>query len=115
MPNNLAPVSMVWALILFLIMHTLLVTADGNPIGDKGPPIYCKSELYGTPVIDDCKEAMKWIPYVSLPRGRWDRNEATTFRLFAEPQYLKPPWKALANPFAPLAIEQLPKIWKHSM
>ena len=114
--NNPVPMlSIVWALICLLTFHSPLVTAYTYDL-------YCNKELYGTPNVDDCKEATEWIPvcYISYtitlgtclktcipyPKekrwleivkwihesiGRFDRNNATISRKFAEPQYLKPP------------------------
>lgn len=110
--DNFLSLSMAWALLCFLLPHSPLVSADDRNLTDHKPPVYCKIDLFGTPNIDDCKAAMGQIPYFAQPKGRRDINDATTFRQFAEPQYLKPPFKAVMNPFAPLAIEQLPKIWK---
>lgn len=67
--------------------------------------------MYGTPNIQDCYEAMFWIPYINTP-GR-DSPEAKAFRIFAEPQFQTLPFSAVKNQYAPNAIVQLPKIWKH--
>ena len=71
----------------------------------------CSKDLYGTPNIQDCYEAMFWIPYINPP-GRYS-PDAQAFRIFAEPQFQSPPFGAVQNPYAPKAIVQLPKIWKH--
>ncbi len=104
--------SVIWASICILLAHSPIVTVDEDQLG-AGPWLCCKSEPYGTPVVDDCREAMQWIPFFDLPRG-CALSEATAFRRFVEPQFMKPPFSQI-NPFAPLAIVQLPKIWKHSM
>ena len=54
---------------------------------------------------------MVWIPYMNPP-GR-DSPEANAFRIFADPEFQSPPFGAVPNPYAPKAIVQLPKIWKH--
>lgn len=99
-----------------MIVYSPLVTAEGDQTGGLGipPPPTCDKNVYGTPNIEDCKTAMLWIPYLEQPRGR-RQNEATVFRTFAEPQFLKPPFTLVRNEWAPRAIVQLPKIWKHSM
>lgn len=100
-----------WALIL----HEYLVVASPASIT-------CDRKLYGTPNIDDCFEAMDAIPYFNDPRGYSDNNEATALRTFVEPQSLKPAFSAVTNSNrkqrnagAPLALVQLPKIWRSSM
>ena len=54
---------------------------------------------------------MFWIPYMNPPAR--DSPDANADRLFAEPQFQTPPFGAVKNPYAPNAIVQLPKIWKH--
>ena len=76
--------------------------------------IFCSGDLFGQPVANDCKEAMKWIPYFMSPSGG-AKNPATALRLFVEPQFMDLPFSPVSNPYSPLAIVQLPKIWKHSM
>ena len=75
--------------------------------------ILCDKDLYGTPNMQDCYEAMFWIPYINPPAR--DSPEAKAFRIFAEPQFQSPPFGAVKNPYAPNAIVQLPKIWKHGV
>ena len=43
-----------------------------------------------------------------------ERGEAAEPRLFAEPQYMQPPFSGVYNVYRPNAIVLLPKIWKHS-
>ena len=71
----------------------------------------CSASVYGTPDVQDCIQALSWIPYAqespSDPRSQ-------QIRIFAEPQYLRTPFGALNNGYRPHAIVQLPKTWKHS-
>lgn len=116
MLNHYISTSIVWTFIFFTTVNISLVIAEGNQTADLGapPPPICDKAQYGTPNIEDCKTAMSWIPYFDQPAGR-HQNEATAFRTFAEPQFLKPPFSPVRNEWAPRAIVQLPKIWKHSM
>lgn len=99
-----------------MIMRIPLVLADANQTAGLDAPRrpICDETIYGKPNVEDCQTAMSWIPYFEQPRGR-QQNEATAFRTFAEPQFLKPPFSPVRNEWAPRAIVQLPKIWKHSM
>lgn len=108
--------SMLWTLIGLMIMRIPLVLADANQTAGLDAPRrpICDETIYGKPNVEDCQTAMSWIPYFEQPRGR-QQNEATAFRSFAEPQFLKPPFSPVRNEWAPRAIVQLPKIWKHSM
>lgn len=45
------------------------------------------------------------------PRTSFD---AGRFQLYAEPQYLRPPFGAVNNRYRPNPINQLPKIWRYS-
>ncbi|KAM0801620.1 hypothetical protein BDR22DRAFT_888510 [Usnea florida] len=54
---------------------------------------------------------MFWVPYINPPARV--SPDASAFRIFAEPQFQTPPFGAVKNPYAPHAIVQLPKIWKH--
>lgn len=65
------------------------------------------------PKLEDCYEAMFRIPYSNAPAK--DTPDAKALRVFAKPQYLSPPFKAVKNPYALKAIVQLPKCWKHGM
>ena len=73
--------------------------------------ISCDSSIYGDPIIQDCYEALYWIPSARL--GPSDPISQQP-RIFAEPQYLQTPFDGLNNVYSPHAIVQLPKIWKHS-
>ena len=89
-----------------LLSWTLLIVfaiATPNPL-PVGPP-HCDKDYYGSPKIEDCKQAIFWIPK-SGPN-------AVANHVFAEPQLLNPPFKAVKNPNAPRAIIQLPKIFKY--
>ena len=96
-----------WAfLCLFIVYKTLAIP---NPL-QVGPPL-CDKDLFGRPKLEDCYQAMFWIPFINPPGN--DSPDARAIRIFAEPQYLDPPFKAVKNPLSPKAIVQLPKIWKH--
>lgn len=104
------------ALIALTMIQSPLVNAQEDQTEGElgaGPTPLCDKNVYGTPNIEDCKTAMTWIPYIDLPRG-FKRNEATAFRTFAEPHFMTPPFSLVKNEWAPKAIQQLPKIWKHS-
>ena len=74
--------------------------------------LICNAEIYGTPNSQDCINAINEIPFALEP---YSNPYSQIPRLFAEPQYLEPPFDAVRNVFRPNAIIQLPKIWKHSM
>ena len=95
------------------ILHYPFVTAEAEQLAD-GLDNYCSGALFGYPNPNDCIEAMRWIPYFSSPGGS-TKDPATAIRQFVEPQFLDPPFSPVSNPYAPLAIVQMPKIWKHSM
>ena len=71
---------------------------------------FCEAGIYGTPNIQDCRQALTWIPYIQES----DSNQAAQPRIFAEPQYMLPPFNGVYNAHRPSAIVQVPKIWKHS-
>ena len=90
-----------WILLSNLLIHFAI--ASPNPL--QAEPPHCDKNFYGSPVIEDCLEAILWIP---------KRNpSADSMSTFAEPQLLIPPFKALKNSYAPKAIIQLPKIFKY--
>lgn len=72
---------------------------------------FCNGAIYGTPVAQDCLEALNWIPYA---RAAPSYPLAQQPHVFSEPQFLQPPFTGLDNPYRPSAIIQLPKIYKHS-
>ena len=94
-------------------MVFLIHYAATNPNPLQVDPPLCDKDLFGTPRVEDCYEAMFWIPYINKPAK--DTPDAKALRIFAEPQFLDPPFKAVKNPYAPKAIVQLPKIWKFRM
>lgn len=94
-------------LLSFLLVHSAI--ASPNPLQVEQP--LCDKNMFGKPNIQDCYQALFWIPYANAPAR--DSPDAKAKRLFAEPQYLDPPFKAVKNPYAPKAIVQLPKIWKY--
>ena len=96
-------------LLLAFLIHCAVT--GPNPL-QVDPPL-CDKGLFVTPKIQDCYQAMFWIPYINRPAK--DTPDASALRIFAEPQYLNPPFKAVKNPYAPKAIVQLPKIWKYGM
>lgn len=74
----------------------------------------CNGALYGVPKVQDCLQALDWMPYArfSPPSQHYFRSQQ--LQLFSEPQYSVPPFSSMRNTYAPNAIVQLPKIWKHS-
>ena len=91
------------------VFHVNSAIASPNSL-QVNPPL-CDKDLFGAPKLEDCYQAMFWIPYINQPAK--DSPDAKAFRVFAEPQFLNPPFSAVKNPYAPKAIVQLPKIWKH--
>lgn len=71
----------------------------------------CNSAIYGTPNIQHCYEALRWVPYIRMMPSF---PPAQQLRVFSEPQYLEPPFANLNNPYRPEGIIQLPKIYRHS-
>lgn len=71
----------------------------------------CSASVYGTPDLQDCIQALSWIPYAQKSPSDPGSQQ---IRVFAEPQYLRTPFGALNNGYRPHAIVQLPKPWKHS-
>ena len=70
----------------------------------------CNAGIYGIPDYYDCQQTFAWVSYMGLI----EPGEAAQPRLFAEPQYMGPPFSGVYNVYRPNAIVQLPKIWKHS-
>ena len=90
-----------WTLLYYLLIQFAIATP--NPL-QVGPP-HCDKEFYGSPKIEDCNQAIFWIPKKN--------PNADSSHIFAEPQLLSPPFNAVKNPYAPKAIIQLPKIFKY--
>ena len=93
----------------FFLIQSVIATP--NPLQEN--QLLCDKDRFGTPSAEDCYQAMFWVPYINQPAR--DSADAKAPRLFAEPQYLNPPFHAVKNAYAPKAIVQLPKIWKYSM
>ena len=89
-----------WTLLSNLLVQVAFATPNPLPLGPQ-----CDKDLYGSPKIEDCNEAIFWIPK--------NNPNANSMHIFAEPQLLNPPFKAVENIFAPKAIIQLPKIFKY--
>lgn len=70
----------------------------------------CNGVVYGSPKVDDCKQALLELPFAREPRS----YQARYPHIFVEPQFQKPQFLLVTNDFRPHAIVQLPKIWKHS-
>lgn len=83
----------------------------GNAIAAR---TQCNEAIYGVPNVQDCLQALDWIPYArfSPPSQYYFRSQQ--LQLFSEQQYSLPPFTTVRNTYAPNAIVQLPKIWKHS-
>ena len=109
MLQNLVLTFMRLASLWFFLIHSVIATP--NPF--QANQLLCDKDIFGTPSAEDCYQAMFWIPYMNPPAR--DSADAKAPRLFAEPQYLNPPFSAVKNAYAPKAIVQLPKIWKYGM
>ena len=96
-----------WTLLYFFLVNSAV--ASPNPL--PANPLLCDKNLFGAPKLEDCYQAMFWIPYINQPAK--DSPDAKASRMFAEPQFLNPPFNVVKNHYAPKAIVQLPKIWKH--
>jgi len=86
---------------IFSILH-LSVTASP----------YCNIGIYGVPDYGDCMQAFSQIPYAQERPSQYDSN---SFQLYAEPQYMVPPFCSVYNRYRPRPINQLPKIWRYGM
>ena len=71
----------------------------------------CSATMFGTPDFGDCQMAASKLPYATNSKGS---REASLRTLFAEPQYLRPPFHSIVNRYRPMPINQLPKIWRSS-
>ena len=72
----------------------------------------CNDQIYGKIDKQDCSNA-----YRKMPGGDGAKDpELNVFRLFSEPQYLRPPFSSMVNPWGRdgVAIVQLPKLWRSS-
>lgn len=74
---------------------------------------YCSAPLFGNPEPADCDEAFLQMPYAQMTESN-SNGDARSFRLFAEPQFLDPPFHSVVNRYDPHYITQLPKIYKYS-
>ncbi|KAF6227612.1 hypothetical protein HO173_012141 [Letharia columbiana] len=72
--------------------------------------LICSEEIFGTPKVDDCKQALLEIPFARQSVASYQSQYS---HLFAEPQFQEPPFHSVTNNLRPQAIIQLPKIWKH--
>ena len=73
--------------------------------------LVCNDEIYGNPKVDDCERALLELSYARQSDGSYRFRVS---HIFAEPQFLEPPFNLITNSYRPRAIIQLPKIWKHS-
>ena len=89
-----------WATGLLFFLHCTLVNSS-----------YCDSSVYGTIVERDCKFALHTLSFMSDP---WNPKFQKP-QIFAEPQFMDPPFRGLKNRDPPNPIVQLPKVWKYSM
>ena len=92
--------SIKWVIMRLSLLHCALVDST-----------VCNGDVYGTPSKWDCYVALDQIPYAFPPRpnpfSQWPR-------IFAEPQYMDPPFGQIVNVYRPSAIVQLPKIYTFS-
>lgn len=70
----------------------------------------CSAAVFGVPPWSDCVEAFYNIPFA---RDYKTNMNANLYRLYGEPQYLRPPFSRIVNRYKPRAIIQVPKIWQH--
>ena len=92
--------SIKWVIIRVSLLHCALVAST-----------VCNSDVYGTPSKWDCYVALDQIPYASPPQPN---PMSQSPRIFAEPQYMSPPFGQVDNVYRPSAIVQLPKIYTFS-
>ena len=92
--------SIKWVFMRLSLLHCALVAST-----------ICNSEVYGTPSKWDCYVALDQIPYAFPPRPDPLSQQP---RIFAEPQYMTPPFGQVDNVYRPSAIVQLPKIYTFS-
>ena len=71
----------------------------------------CSALIYGIPNYRDCLSAWDSMPFALRPSGD---VVSRSFELWSEPQYLLPPFTTVSNRYRPLAINQVPKIWRYS-
>ncbi len=95
-----------WAFWCYLLCHCAIAIPDQL----REYETLCDGGMFGAPNPHDCYDAMFSVPYRNVPG--LDSPDAKATRIFAEPQYLSPPFSALENAYAPKAIVQLPKMWK---
>ena len=103
-PRRMITIARILSLLLFV----------ENTVAPKPDPwSICSANVFGTPDPNDCAQAIFWIPYINAPASA--SPDAKKFRLFSEPRLQDPPFKAVIESqlYAPLGIEQLPKIFKH--
>ncbi len=70
----------------------------------------CNGVVYGSPKVDDCKQALLELPFAREPHS----YQARYPHVFVEPQFQNPQFLLVTNDLRPHAIVQLRKIWKHS-
>ena len=90
-----------WTLLICFLIHSVIATPNPLQVG----PTWCDKGLFGVPKVEDCNQAFLWMPKKN--------PNADAQRVFAEPQFLNPPFNSVKNPNAPRAIIQLPKIFKY--
>ena len=95
-------------MLFWLIPSTLVLCGFLPPLARS---LVCSDGVYGNPKIDDCQLALLEIPYARQPI---DSHQSSLPHVFAEPQFLRPPFRQFTNTFRSQSIIQLPKIWKHS-
>lgn len=72
---------------------------------------FCSASIYGIPNYQDCLSALHLMPFALRPSTD---AMSTHLELWAEPQYLLPPFNGVINRYRPLPINQMPKIWRYS-
>lgn len=72
---------------------------------------FCSATLYGSPSYRDCLSAWHSMPFALSPKTS---QKARSHELYCEPQYLQPAFTRVDNPYQPLPINQVPKIWRYN-
>ena len=89
--------------VIYIVFFMLRFCSASQPL--------CNAGIYGIPSYRDCLSARHSMPFAVPAAG--DRS-SRRWELWAEPQFLRPPFSAINNRYRPLPINQLPKIWRYS-
>ena len=95
-------------MLFWLIPSTLVLCGFLPPLACS---LVCSDGVHGIPKIDDCLQTLPEIPFARQPI---DSHQSRLPHVFAEPQFLRPPFRLFTNAFRSQSMIQLPKMWKHS-